>query len=86
MQIKPLRSMVGSYGRIRRGVLIDVPDRIARDLIRRGKAVGMGTGAEAGPAAANPSSGQGGPSGGPAGKATTSSSSPADQALSLIHI
>ena len=39
MHIKPLRSMYGSYGSIRRGMIADVPDHIARQLIKRGVAV-----------------------------------------------
>jgi len=39
MYIKPLRSMHGSYGTIRRGVLVDIDDHIALALIRRGRAI-----------------------------------------------
>lgn len=39
MYIKPLRSMHGSYGTIRRGVLVDLDDHIALELIRRGRAI-----------------------------------------------
>lgn len=39
MYIKPLRSMHGSYGTIRRGVPVDLDDHIALELIRRGRAI-----------------------------------------------
>jgi len=55
MQIKPLRSMVGSYGKIRKGIEATVDDHIAQQLVRRGVAVPAQTGEGAKQASARPS-------------------------------
>lgn len=39
MRIKPLRSMVGAYGHIKGGVIVDLDDVVARKLIDAGRAV-----------------------------------------------
>ena len=39
MKIKPLRSMVGDYGSLKRNVIATVPDHVAQQLVRRGVAV-----------------------------------------------
>lgn len=73
MRIKPLRSMVGDYGKLPRGVIVDVPDHYAQQLIKRGTAVPV-QGA-AGTAPTRPLG-----TGGPTGAGTTSSSSVAGRA------
>lgn len=74
MRIKPLRSMYGSYGSIRRNVPANVPDHIAQQLVKRGVAVPVKGEEAAKSASARPSTG------GQTGKAKQSSSSPAGQA------
>lgn len=76
MQIKPLRSMYGSYGSIRRGVIANIPDHIAQQLVKRGVAVPVQEVAKNAPA--HPRKQR--PSGSQTGGAKQSSSSPADQA------
>jgi len=74
LKINPLRSMVGDYGSLKRGIVADVPDSVAGQLIKRGVAVpaeAAGTAATHPPAA---------PTGGRTGKGKPSSSSPAAQA------
>ena len=79
MMIKPLRSMIGSYGKLKRNVPKEVSDRIAQDLIRRGKAVPFAP-EEASPGGAqNPLSDPAAPTGGQTGVVPASSSSPEDQ-------
>lgn len=84
MQIKPLRSMVGSYGSIRRGVVANIPDHIAQQLVKRGVAVPVQGEKEkeaARSAPARPSSAEkASPNGGPTGKGKRSSSSAGDRA------
>lgn len=81
MWIKPLRSMVGSYGKVRRGVPANVEKHLADRLIAKGLAV-----PHAG-AAAKPEGGEGRENppkathrGGKTGKAKLSRSSRAGQA------
>lgn len=80
MKIKPLRSMVGSYGSIRKGVVATIPDHIAQQLVKRGVAVPVQGKEAAKSAPARPRADQGAPTGGQSGKMKQSSSSPADQA------
>lgn len=81
MQIKPLRSMVGSYGSIRKGVVATIPDHIAQQLVKRGVAVPVQGKEAAKSASARPRSDTDQPpAGGRAGAAKQSSSSPGDQA------
>lgn len=74
MKINPLRGMMGDYGSLKRGVVADVPDNVAEQLIKRGVAVPAEA---AGTAAAHPPAG---PTGGRTGKGKPSSSSPEAQA------
>lgn len=74
MKINPLRGMMGDYGSLKRGVVADVPDNVAEQLIKRGVAVPAEAAEKA---AAHPPAG---PTGGPTGKGKPSSSSPADRA------
>lgn len=76
MQIKPLRSMYGSYGHLRRNVVAQVPDHIAQQLVKRGVAVPVQgkEAAKSAPARPQPAKGQ---RGGQTGAAKPSSSSPA---------
>jgi hypothetical protein len=81
MQIKPLRSMVGSYGSIRKGVIATVPDHIAQQLVKRGVAVPVQAGKDAGAAKSAPTRpSKASQNGGRTGAAKRSSSSPADPA------
>lgn len=77
MKIKPLRSMVGTYGRIRRGNEVEIPDHIAQQLVKRGVAVPVQGKGGAGKASARPSRP---PAGGRTGGVKRSSSSQEDQA------
>lgn len=79
MFIKPLRSMVGDFGSLKRNQPKEVPDHIGQRLVDRGRAVlYTPPGAEAGKTPSeNP---QGSPAGGPDGPAKQSSSSPAGRA------
>lgn len=77
MKVKPLRSMIGSYGRIRRGSVVEIPDHIAQQLVKRGVAVPAKGKEGAGKASARPSKP---PAGGPNGRAKQSSSSQEDRA------
>lgn len=77
MQIKALRSTHGAYGTVRRGQVVDVPDRTAQQLVKRGIFVPVqDSGEAAGKAAARPPSRHGGRT----GKGKRSSSSPEVQA------
>lgn len=78
MHIKPLRSMVGSYGRLRRNVPANIDDIVARKLIARGLAVPVEE--AAGTAPVDPTGGGQSRRGGRAGKGKRSSSSAADRA------
>lgn len=78
MQIKPLRSMVGAYGKVKKGVIATVPDHIAKQLIKRGVAVPIQAVEGGGKALPRPPKRS--RSGGRTGGAKQSSSSAADQA------
>lgn len=78
MQIKPLRSMVGNYGKLRRGVIATLDDHIAQQLVKRGVAVPVQAEEGAEKATARPS--KTARNGGQTGKGKPSSSSPAGQA------
>lgn len=77
MQIKALRGAHGAYGTVRRGQVVDVPDRTAQQLVKRGIFVPVqDSGEAAGKATARPPSRHGGRT----GKGKRSSSSPEAQA------
>lgn len=84
MKIKPLRSMVGDYGSLKRHVVATIPDHVAQQLVKRGVAVPVqaSEGKEAaGKAAARPSSAvEASRHGGRTGETKPSSSSPVAQA------
>lgn len=80
MQIKPLRSMYGNSGNLRKGVIVDLPERTAQQLVKRGLAVPVQGKEGAKTATARPSSKEKSPTGGQRGKAKQSPSSQADQA------
>lgn len=75
MKINPLRGMTGDYGSLKRGVVADIPDNVAEQLIKRGVAVPVAE--AAGTAVTHPPAA---PTGGRAGKGKPSSSSPEAQA------
>lgn len=81
MQIKPLRSMMGDYGSLKRGRIAEVPDHIAQQLVKRGIAVPVqaGKGAAAN-APVRPTRQAPYRRGGQTGEMKPSRSSPADQA------
>ncbi|WP_320176633.1 hypothetical protein [Roseovarius pacificus] len=77
MQIKPLRSMVGSYGRLRRNRPASIDDHIAEKLISKGLAVPYHEGEAAGMAPVNPTGSANARTGGKTGVEKPSSSSQA---------
>lgn len=80
MRIRPLKSVTGDYGSLRRGRIAEVEDHLAERLIRKGLAVPYVTEA-AGTATENPrQSGRDIPAGGQTGKAKQSASLQADPA------
>lgn len=94
MQIIALRGLQGDYGSVRRGQVVDVDERKAKQLIGRGLAAPRGASAGisnettevADTASARPRPGSGlklFPGGGRTGKAKRSSSSPADRVSAM---
>jgi len=78
MQIRALRGAHGVYGTVRRGQIVDVPDHLAQQLVKRGTFVPVQSAEAAKKAATRPSSA--GRHGGRTGKGKPSSSLQADQA------
>lgn len=79
MRIKALRGAHGDYGNVRRGAIIDVDDRRAQQLVKRGLFVPVQDAAEAANTA-SPRPSKVRRTGGNTGAAKPSSSSPAGQA------
>lgn len=74
MQIKALRSAHGSYGTVRRGEIVDVPDHLGQQLVKRGTFVPVQAKSKEAARKASGRPSKGSRTGGPTGAAKRSSS------------